>query len=188
MVCHLRPSAVDPCVPAAGGVSLAPRGAPAPGRGHDRPIHAPRSVLGWEGSVGRGRVLLLVLLPALQHRRGRCVHVQHEALPTGHLAIPQEVRCLPWGVGVALGAHRPAGAVGWLHFLPHQGPGAAPLSVPGPCFPSTRLDAHLARLLTPPASALPESECPDTPVSQPSSWGSPCPQGFRVDQGKDGQI
>lgn len=60
-----------------------------------RPARCPTEplcpLLGREGGVGRGRLLLPVLLPALQHRRGRRVHVQHEALPTGHLAVPQKV-------------------------------------------------------------------------------------------------
>lgn len=54
-------------------------------------VSAVPSALGRESRLGRGRLLLPVLLPALQHRRGCGVHVQHEALPAGHLAVPQKV-------------------------------------------------------------------------------------------------
>lgn len=59
------------------------------------------SVLGRQSCIRRGRLLLPVLLPALQHRRGRRVHVQHEALSAWHLAVPQEVRRPPSGLAVA---------------------------------------------------------------------------------------
>lgn len=59
----------------------------------------PCCVLGRESRVRGGRLRLPVLLPALQHRGGRRVHVQHEALPARHLAVPQKVPRLPPGRG-----------------------------------------------------------------------------------------
>lgn len=49
------------------------------------------SILGWESCLCCSSLRIPVLLPSLQHCRGCRVHVQHEALPTRHMAIPQKV-------------------------------------------------------------------------------------------------
>lgn len=79
------------------------------------PRELPVPLLGRESSISRGRLLLPVLLPALQHRRGRCVHVQHEALPAGHLAVPQKVPCPTVDAGCVPGVIA-MGPGGWKGF------------------------------------------------------------------------
>lgn len=103
----------------------------APGRWCWAPGSCLCPLLGRESGVGRGRLLLPVLLPALQHRRGRRVHVQHEALPARHLAVPQKVlsavghwvRC-PWcgrhGPWRLEGFRKGVGSVGGALAARHQ--------------------------------------------------------------------
>lgn len=78
---------------------LSPREAGDEAGGPHARSRRPCCVLGRESRVRGGRLRLPVLLPALQHRGGRRVHVQHEALPARHLAVPQKVPRLPPGRG-----------------------------------------------------------------------------------------
>lgn len=104
------------CVSARSGRALPGGLRSAPGR----PCWAPGSclcpLLGRESGVGRGRLLLPVLLPALQHRRGRRVHVQHEALPARHLAVPQKVLCPRSDIGCGVPGVVAVGPGGWEGF------------------------------------------------------------------------
>lgn len=122
--------------------ALSPRGAPAPGRGHDRPIHALRSVLGREGAARRGLQALLVLLPFSAPRRPPWYMFSMKRVYSGDHPTRGTV-CLPWGVGVAAKAGlrvQPGG----LASAPTGAPGAAPNCSWAPAFPAPWLLARWA--------------------------------------------